>query len=336
MYRDGILEIAKEIKIKNASVLVTGATGLIGSCAVDVLVAANEKFNANITIYAMSRSKETVKKRFGNSVIPVVQNITTSLMDNVEYNFILHGASNADPKLYAMQPAETMVTNIIGTKNILDYCVRHKNTRMVFTSTFEVYGYIEGKEIYSEDMSGIIDQTVLRNGYPESKRSCELLIRSYVDEYKVKAVIARLPSVYGPTMLESDSKAHAQFLWNALKGEDIVLKSKGDQKRTYCYVIDVVSALFAIFEKGENGSIYNISNENSVASIAEVAELCANLTDTHVIYESPDAIESKGFSKTKSCILENSKLKELGWSGKYSLIDGLIETLEYLRANNIC
>mgnify|MGYP000691830324 FL=1 len=108
-------------------------------------------------------------------------------------------------------------------------------------------------------MSGMIDQTILRNGYPESKRCCELLVRSYVEEFGINAVIARLPSVYGPTMLRSDSKAHAQFIRNALNGENIILKSKGDQRRTYCYVVDAASAIFKILSAGENGEIYNIS-----------------------------------------------------------------------------
>ena len=63
---------------------------------------------------------------------------------------------------------------------------------MLLTSTFEIYGSIDGVSVYEENMSGVIDQTILRNGYPESKRSCELLLRSYVDEYNVNAVIVRL------------------------------------------------------------------------------------------------------------------------------------------------
>lgn len=123
-----------------------------------------------------------------------------------------------------------MLTNIVGNKNVLDYCKLHKSTRLILTSTFEVYGTIDGVSVYKENMSGVIDQTILRNGYPESKRSCELLLRSYVDEYNINAVIVRLPSVYGPTMLKSDSKAHAQFIKNVLNREDIVLKVRVAKK----------------------------------------------------------------------------------------------------------
>ena len=332
MYEESIRETAKAIGFKNVSILVTGATGLIGSCIIDILFAANKEFVAGIKIYALSRSREKLEKRFGMAVIPVVQDIMKPLDKEIKYDYIIHGASNADPKSYATQPVETILTNIVGNKNVLDYCMSHKETtRMLLTSSFEVYGELYGYDIYSENVSGIIDQTILRNGYPESKRCCELLVRSYVEEFGIDAVIARLPSVYGPTMLRTDSKAHAQFIKNALNGENIILKSKGNQRRTYCYVVDAVSAIFKILSAGKNGEIYNISNEKSVASIAEVAKMCADIAGTTVAFELPDAIEEKGFSQSKNCILDNEKLRKLGWNGKYSLRDGLIETLAYLK-----
>lgn len=331
MYEESIKEVARKLEIKNVSILITGATGLIGSCIIDILITANKNFDANIKIYALARSIDRIMKRFGTEVVPIVQNIIEPLDNKIEYNYIIHGASNADPRTYALEPVETILTNIVGNRNVLDYCVKHLNTRMVLTSTFEVYGEVKGCNIYTEDMSGVINQMVLRNGYPESKRCCELLTRSYVNEYGVNAVIARLPSVYGPTMLKTDNKAHAQFIMNALKGESIVLKSKGESKRTYCYVIDVASALFCILCAGQNGEIYNISNEKSVASIAEVAKTCAKIAGTKVVFDLPDEVEAKGFSQPKNCILNNSKLRALGWEGKYSLKDGLVETLECLR-----
>lgn len=331
MYEDSIKEVARKLEIKNVSILITGATGLIGSCIIDILITANKNFDANIKIYALARSKDRIMKRFRTEVVPIVQNIIEPLDNKIEYDYIIHGASNANPRTYALEPVETILTNIIGNRNVLDYCVKHLNTRMILTSTFEVYGEVRGCNIYTEDMSGVINQMVLRNGYPESKRCCELLTRSYVNEYGVNAVIARLPSVYGPTMLKTDSKAHAQFIMNALKGENIVLKSKGESKRTYCYVIDVASALFCILCAGQNGDIYNISNEKSVASIAEVAKTCAKIAGTKVVFDLPDEVEAKGFSQPNNCILNNSKLRDLGWEGKYSLKDGLVETLECLR-----
>ena len=257
-YRKSIENLAKSLDINNCSFLVTGATGLIGTCVIDVLTSANELFNANIKIYALSRSKEKIKNKFGNKVIPIAQDICDKIDLDICYDYIIHTASNADPVSYAQYPVETITINILGCKNVLDYCVNHIDTKLLFTSTFEVYGKINDVDVYSENIFGTIDPFVLRNGYSESKKCAEMLLHSYVDEYGINAVIARLPSVYGPTMAANDSKAHAQFINNALAGENIILKSEGKPKRTYCYVIDVVSAIFTILFKGETNQIYNI------------------------------------------------------------------------------
>lgn len=329
-YRESIERLVQELPIKEGTFLITGATGLIGTCIINTLVAANEK-GCSFIIYVLGRSKKRMVNKFGDTIIAIEQDICASLDDSIKYDYIIHCASNADPLSYANQPAETILINVLGSKNVLDYCKNNVKTRLLLTSSFEVYGWLEGVSVYNENMSGIIDQTRIRNAYPESKRSCELLLRSYVNEYNVNAVIVRLPSVYGPTMLMSDSKAHAQFIKKAVNRENIVLKSKGEQRRTYSYVIDIVSGLFKVLFSRERGEIYNISNENSIASIAEVASVCAKIAGTNVIYQIPDAVETQGFSCPQDCILDNTKLKKMGWKAKYSLEEGLRETIEYLR-----
>ena len=331
-YIDGVSRIANQLKVKEGNILVTGATGLIGSYLIDTLLYANAHCDCNFTIYALSRSLEKIENRFGRDVIAVVQNIQEPLRLESDMDFIIHAASNADPKTYAKYPVDTIMTNIEGTKHILNYCKEHTNCKLLYTSTFEVYGKIENHDVYTESDAGVIDFHVLRNGYPESKRCCELLIQSYVKQYDVNAIITRLPSVYGPTMQKDDSKAHAQFIRNALNHEDIVLKSKGEQRRTYCYVADIVSGmLFLLFNETMSGEAYNISNENSIVSIAELAKTIANMAGTKVVFDLPEELESAGFSKPQNSILDNTKLMQLGWKAMYSLEDGLAETMDVLK-----
>lgn len=330
IYKQAVDAIAAEIPVDNGCFLITGASGLIGSCIVDVLISANRLYKKRFTIYTMGRSADKLAQRFGtNSDIQfVAQNVVDPIaIEGLDY--IIHAASNADPRSYALYPAETILTNIMGAKNVLDYC-KASHARALLTSTFEVYGKLEQDE-YAENEFGTIDLNLIRNCYPESKRTAEMLFRSYHDEYGVDCVIARLASIYGPTMQKDDSKAHAQFLRNGLAGEDIVLKSKGSQRRTYCYVMDAVSGLFAVLFKGKSGEAYNVANDQSIASIAEVAKTIAALTDTKVIFDLPDEVESKGFSKPQNCVLKTDKIKALGWFGKYDLKQGLNETLEILR-----
>lgn len=322
---------------RSASLLITGATGLIGSCLADALLLSNEENHTSYSLILTGRSEERLRERFSwaekENTRYLAQDINEPVTADVKPDFIIHAASNADPVAYALYPAQTLLTNIYGTKNMLDLAVK-TGARLLLTSTFEVYGKIEDNDVYSENMSGVLDLTAIRSCYPESKRSAELLLRCYVQQYGVSAVIARLSSIYGPTMLKNDSKAHVQFIRNGLAGENIVLKSEGKPRRTYTYVIDAVAGLLHILMDGVPGEAYNVSNEKSVASIAEVAGTVARLCGTKVVFDLPDAVEARGFSKPQNCILDNAKLRALGFSGKYTLEEGLGETIGILRESN--
>lgn len=333
IYRKALERVIPEIAISDGCVLVTGASGLIGSCIIDLLMLSNEH-GRHFDVYALGRNKEKLSSRFkafkeSANLHFIEQDIMMPLNNDISYDYIIHGASNADPRNYALYPVETMLINVEGAKNILNYCKVHLDTRALLMSTFEVYGNA-GKDVYVETDSGIVDINKLRSCYPESKRCMEVLTRCYVDEYGVKAVIGRLSSIFGPTMAKDDSKAHAQFIRNGLNGENIVLKSKGEQRRTYCYVIDAVTGLLCVLSKGKVGEAYNISNENSIVSIAEVAQTVANIAGTRVIMQLPNEIEKKGYSTPQNCILDNAGLRSLGWSGNYDIVRGIKECLDIL------
>lgn len=338
IYRSSLERVVPEIAIEDGKILVTGASGLIGSCIIDLLMLANNHGRA-FEVYALGRNAEKLRLRFCAFIQSpllhfVEQDICKPLDSAISYDYIIHGASNADPRNYAKYPAETMLINLEGAKNVLNYCKEHPSTKALMMSTFEVYGNA-GKDVYTESDSGAVDLNMLRSCYPESKRCMEILTRCYVDEYGVKAVIGRLCSIYGPTMTRGDSKAHAQFIRNGLKGENIVLKSKGEQRRTYCYVIDAVTGLLCVLAYGLVGEAYNVANENAVVSIAEVAQTVANIAETKVVFELPDEKEKKGYSIPQNCILDNTKLKLLGWKGIYDIKNGINETIMILKNQKI-
>ena len=320
-----ILGLPKEPK----KYLVTGATGLIGSCIVDALLMANKEYGIKNVVYAVSRSSKNLFNRFfyadEDELIGIEQDICNPINLDVPVDYIIHGASNADPCSYALYPVETILTNIYGTNNILNYAQMNNVGRVIFLSTFEVYGKVNRNSIYTETDCGNLNFNMLRAAYPESKRCSELLLNCYGDEYGIDFVIGRLCSIYGPTMKIDDSKAHAQFLRNALNNEDIVLKSKGLQSRTYLYVIDAVAAIFEILFKGDTGRIYNISSEKSITTIANLAETISSISGTKVIFDVPNEVESKGFSIPQDCILDNTHLKSLGWNAKYDIKSGMKE-----------
>lgn len=199
-------------------------------------------------------------------------------------------------------------------------------------STVEVYGKNRGDvDLFDEDYCGYINCNTTRAGYPESKRVCESLAQAYIAKHNLDISIGRLSRVYGPTMQENDSKAIAQFIKCALKNENIVLKSKGDQLFSFCYVSDVVSALFTILIRGKNGLAYNISSQTSDIKLKDLAQLVASLSDTKVIFETPNEIEKNGFSNSNKAILDSSRIQQLGWNAKYDIKNGVYQTIKILK-----
>lgn len=341
-YQNNLKSVADQIDIKvfkNAKLLITGATGLIGSFVADFFVYLNQKYNTNIKIYAMSRSKEKMQKRFAyvskladisKNLIFIEHNVCNQITLDEQFDYIISAASNAHPMAYTFYPVETINTNILGIKSVLDFAMQSKDTKVLYTSTMEVYGNIQDTDAFLEDDYGLINYNEIRSGYPESKRVSEILCRSYLKEYGVKSIICRLGYVYGPTMLESDSKVIAQFIRNVRVGENIIMKSKGEQIRSYCYVADAVSGiLFALIE-GKIGEVYNVANRNSIISIKQMAELIATQNGLEVEFELPNEIEKAGFSKMQDAILDESKLRSLGWNPIYNMKDGIKDTLAIL------
>lgn len=334
-YQNQLKRLTSFLPDEDKSFLITGASGLIGSCLVDCLMYANMFQGRKFLVYALGRSEDKMQKRFEyaknrKDLYLLFADVRNPLPDIIHFDYIVHAASNADPRLYALYPSETLLTNIVGTKSVLDYAKAHKNCRVLFMSTFEVYGDAGKKGALTEDSVGIMDFHKMRNCYPASKICAELLCQAYGEQFGVDYVIARLCGIYGPTMSMLDSKAQAQFIMNALKGEDVVLKSKGQQKRSYCYVMDAISALMIVLLKGQTKESYNIADERSFISIAGFAKCVAEVGSVGIRYDLPDEIEAKGFSNPIDVIMDNKKLKGLGWNSVYSLSEGIEGTIQIL------
>ncbi|MGN0030515.1 MAG: NAD-dependent epimerase/dehydratase family protein [Candidatus Gastranaerophilaceae bacterium] len=315
-------------KLNGKSILITGANGLIGSYIVDFLCNVNEAKNLNITIYAMSRSKQKLEKRFGQNregLTLVEQDLNNPLKDHFRYDYIIHAASNAHPLAYSKDPVGTMKTNLFGTMNLLE-TAKEYGAKFLYISTGEIYGNNKDRAFVETDL-GVVDTKLARSCYPESKRAAETLCMAYNSQFGIDVNIARLCYVYGPTITDDNSRADAQFLRNALNGEDIVMKSEGLQRRTYCYVADAVSAILTILLKGESSEVYNVANSNSIVSIKEYAQTLCEIAGVKLKFELPDAIEAKGYSKPADSILESTKLEKLGWQAFYDIKIGLLNTV---------
>lgn len=330
---NNILSIPGIEELKGRTILITGATGLIGVCLIDALMLYNSQ-GANITIYAVGRSKEKAFSRLGeyydDSLFHFVeQDVRNPLPDNIKVDWILPLASNTHPLAYSQYPIETIEINVKGAENALKKALDSR-AKVLYPSTVEVYGNARGEDVFTEDYTGQLNLSTARSCYTESKRVSEALCQSYIAEKGVDVKIVRLSRVFGPTMLMSDTKASSQFIIKALQGEDIVLKSKGEQFFSYIYVIDAVAAMLYVMIYGRSGAAYNIANEKCNVHLKEFAQTCAEIAGTKVVYELPSETERKGFSIAMKAILDNTRLKDIGYNCIYNLSQALHRTLMIL------
>lgn len=324
-------------KMQNKSVLISGATGLVGSCFIDVIMKRNEN-GMNCKVYALGRNEQRAKERFAycedSSLFEfVAYDISQPLIrdDIGTVDYVLHLASNTHPMQYSTDPIGTITTNIFGTYNMLEFAEKHNATRCAFASSNEVYGENRGDvEKFDENYCGYINSNTMRAGYPESKRCSEALCQAYINQKGMDIVVPRPTRSYGPTMLKSDTKAISQFIRKGIAGEDIVLKSAGNQYYSYTYVADAVSGLFTVLLKGECGEAYNIAHEASDIMLKDLAAIIAGYSGKKVVFELPDAVEAAGYSTASKARLDSTKLQELGWNAKYDIKSGMKRTLSIL------
>lgn len=295
------------------TILVTGATGLIGKLCVKSLL--NSGYNTQVI--ALVRDEEKAKNIFGESkrLTYLVQDINQRINTTRRVDYIIHAASTTSSKDFVEKPVETIYTAINGSRNILEFAKNKRLEGMVYLSSLEIYGVNEKENIKEEDY-GYIDILNPRSSYSESKKMVETMCISYGTEYGVPVKIARLAQTFGAGVSISDNRVFAQFAKAIINKENIVLHTKGETKRNYCYTTDAVRGIFTILTKGENNNAYNVANENSYCSISEMAHLLEN-EYTKVEYKIDEI--NRGYNPTVKIALNTEKLNALGWEAKVNL-----------------
>lgn len=303
-------------RLRNKTFLLSGGTGFIGSFLLDVFRYRNEKYGDGIRAVSLSRgggnSDDTVSYRKADVTEPVAYPGPA--------DFILHLASNTHPQQYSEDPVGTILTNILGCEHLLRLAAE-KNARFLLPSSVEIYG--EGTEAaMDEQYCGYLDCNQARAGYNEAKRTCEALCQSYRKQYGVDFVTVRIARVFGADR-KKDTRAMTQFMNRAVAGEDVILKSRGAQRYSYCYIADCVSGVIKALLDGACGEVYNLSDEDEGTTLAGYAEQIARLAGRKVVYQ----IEAEeAASKATHALMNTEKLKGLGWKPLYSVSEGLERT----------
>ncbi len=322
--------------LRGKTVFMTGGTGLIGSTVVDILCYLNKEMDMNINVCLGVRDESKARARFNvkndhDNIKFIFFDATKENVINVEADYIIYAAGGANPTAYSLRPVETILSNLVGLNSIL-YQYSHKSIgRLLYISSSEVYGKKNNRRPYEENEYGYVDILNSRSCYPLAKRLAENLCISYYKEYGVNIVIARPGHIYGPNIMDGDDRASAQFSRNAIAKSSIILKSNGEQIRSYCYSLDCASAILAILINGNVCEAYNISNPDSIISIRTLANEFSQQAGTNLVFENPTDSERCGYNLMNNSSLDSGKLEKLGWRGMFDLTTGVGRTIKFLK-----
>lgn len=200
------------------------------------------------------------------------------------------------------------MANLQGTYQVCELARKNPGCRVLYVSSGEV----------QEE----VDHLSTRACYPVSKKAAETLCLCYLNEYDVDVVIGRPCHTFGANVTTSDNRATAQFIACASAGEDIVMKSAGQQRRSFAYVGDCVSGLLTLVTKGNAGQVYGVASDE-VYSIREFAEGCAQSAGRQVVFQEANVTERAESSPIAQQIIDNETLKELGWTPIFSIREGI-------------
>lgn len=239
------------------------------------------------------------------------------------YNF----ACPASPPRYQAMPVETMMTCVVGTKNMLDVAKQH-NAKIVHASTSEIYGdpHVSPQR---EDYRGCVNPFGPRACYDEGKRAAEALCYDYINKFNVDVRPIRIFNTYGQNMNPDDGRVISNFINQALRGEPLTVYGKGDQTRSFCYVDDLIDGIVRIagYEKSTvlNQPI-NMGNPTEF-TIMELAQKIVKLfPGTQIKYKSIPADDPT----QRKPNIDRAYVAAL-WVPKVSLDEGLEKTIAYFK-----
>ncbi len=305
-------------KLSNKTLLISGGTGFIGSFLCNVIRYRNERYKQGIKVISIAFNQ----LENDDTVVYLKRDICESVNIEGSVDYIIHMASNTHPEQYKTDPVGTITGNVFGAYNLLMLAKEKHSSRFVLASSCEIYG--DGKEDPMDELyCGYINCNTARAGYNEAKRVSESLCQSFAQQYGIESCVFRLARVFGADKTKKDTKAMAQFIRNAVNGEDIVLKSKGLQKYSYIYISDAVSGILKVLLDGKPGEAYNVSADYDGMTLGQYAEYIASLGGKKVTY----VIENNSsVSQATNALLDNCKIKEIGFIPKYTVCEGLKRT----------
>jgi UDP-glucuronate decarboxylase len=302
-----------------ARIIVTGGAGFIGSHLVDCLIARGDEVIVIDNLF--TGAKKNLYQHLNNPRFEFIRHdVTQPIL--VEADQVYHLACPASPEHYQSNPVKTVKTSVMGTINMLGLSKRVK-AKFLLASTSEVYG---DPEVHPQKESywGHVNPIGPRSCYDEGKRVAETLTVNYHQQNKVDAKIIRIFNTYGPRMLFKDGRVVSNFIFQALKGEELTLYGDGKQTRSFCYADDLVEGIMRTMDKAGFAGPVNLGNPNEM-TIADLANKVKDLTGSKskIVFR-PLPQDDPTRRKPDISLAD----KELGWKPRVALDTGLMATIK--------
>lgn len=305
-------------------VVVTGAGGFLGGYLVRTLLALNHQgvISQSLKVIAFVRDRQRANQTFAdiegdpNFHIFEWDLNAISVPGLKDINYVFHAASQASPKFYGSDPVGTLLPNAVGTAALLSMLQKCADPRgFLFVSSSEVYGAVADDVVLNERNYGSIDPAAVRSCYAESKRMGETICVAWFHQNKLPTYIVRPFHTYGPGLQPNDGRVFADFVFNVLRNEDIVMNSDGSSRRAFCYVSDAISGFFTVMLKGTPAEPYNVANPKGELSVFELSELLVALYPEKDLKVKRRTVENGSYlsSTFNRLIPDISKLNALGW-----------------------
>lgn len=306
-----------KLNLSGSTIVVTGATGLIGSLLIKCLAHLDLGFKFILPI----RNKKKAENCFnGYDCVEIEQCDIPTFFNRltVDVDYIFQCASPTNGAYISEHPSETLLLPIESMKSISEYARTHSVKSIVYLSSIEYYGENHDDRLIDENFIGDIDLRSPRSAYPLGKRAAEFLSFSYAKEYDIPIKIARLTQTFGAGISNEDNRVFAQFARSIIGNRDIILHTQGNSAKPYCYTTDSISALLYILIKGKDGEAYNVATPETYISIKDMANFMRD-NFNHNINVTIDVGKDYGYAPETRLNLNSDKLLQLGWSPKYGL-----------------
>jgi UDP-glucuronate decarboxylase len=321
-----LLSEANEQFFEGKSILITGASGLVGSYLTTFFQSLDSYELNNLDLYVSSLSGEFTTEIKGNTKILKGDLTDLNFLETFPaFDLIIHASGYGQPGKFLQDTTKTMKLNSIVTQVLCEKI--HDSGQFLFLSTSEIYSGLE-RPPFLESQVGITNTDHERAPYIESKRFGETVVSNLNKSNRnLSGYSARLALAYGPGVKESDSRVLYNFIQSALATGEINLKDSGSAMRTYCYILDAVSMMISILKNGQD-PIYNVGGASRI-SIAELARKVAFLTNAKLTI--PIKSESFLSSAPSDVWLDLSRISNIADTTSFiDIEDGLARTIAWL------